>query len=153
MLSAVAARSGAYGDHIRVLIVDDSAEIAGLVSLWLEDEGCAVVTAGSGREAMDAVAVYRPDVVFLDLVLPGLDGFQVCDALRRQPLAPEVILMTGYSNPRYLRRGADLGVVTLLQKPLTRESVISALKMAIERCHHDPLSGLRTHFGLHPRRM
>lgn len=152
MLSAIAVRDDADGEHVRVLIVDDSPEMAGLLGMWLEDEGCAVVTAGSGREAMDAAAVYYPDVIFLDLVLPGIDGFQVCDALRRQRLAPEVILMTGYANPDYARRGADLGAVALLEKPLTREAVLAALKTALERCRRDPLGGLRSHFGMPPRR-
>lgn len=135
-----------------MLIVDDSAQMAGLMSLWLEDEGCAVITASSGREAIDAAAVYFPDVAFLDVVLPGMDGFHVCDALRRQRPAPEVILMTGYSNPDSARRGADLGVVALLEKPLTREAVLEAFKAAVERCRRDPLNGLRTHFGMPPRR-
>lgn len=151
MLTAIPGRSGAHGDHVRVLIVDDSAEMAGLLTAWLEDEGCTVVTAGSAREAVDAAAVYYPDVVFLDLILPGPDGFQVCDALRRQHLPPEVIMMTGYSNPEYARRGAELGVVALLQKPLTREGVVAALTTALERCRRDPLGGLRGHFGAHPR--
>jgi CheY-like chemotaxis protein len=151
LLSALAGPPGTRGEHVRVLIVDDSSEMAGLLTAWLEDEGCAVVTAGSGREALDAAAVYYPEVVFLDLILPGPDGFQVCNALRRQHLPPEVILMTGYSNPEYARRGAELGVVALLQKPLTREAVVAALTTALERCRRDPLGGLRAHFGAHPR--
>jgi CheY-like chemotaxis protein len=151
MLSALAGHSGRHGDHVRVLIVDDSPETARLLTAWLEDEGCAVFTAGSGSEALDAAAVYYPDVVFLDLILPGPDGFQVCNALRRQHLPPEMILMTGYSNPEYARRGAEMGVVALLQKPLTREAVVATLTTALDRCRRDPLSGLRAHFGAHPR--
>jgi CheY-like chemotaxis protein len=152
MLSTIGARHGTAGEQIRVLVVDDSSEMAGLLTAWLEDEGCVVVTAGNGREAMDAAAVYYPDVVFLDVILPGPDGYQVCEALRKQHLSPEVVLMTGYSNPEYARRGAELGVVALLQKPLTQEAVLAALTAALERCRRDPLSGLRGHFGAHPRR-
>ena len=151
MLSAIASPRGARGDQTRVLVVDDSAEMAELLAAWLEEEGCSVVTAGSGREAMEAAAVYYPDVVFVDVILPGLDGFHVCEALRRRHLSPEVILMTGYLNPEYPSRGAELGVVALLQKPLTREAVIAAFKTALERCRRDPLGGLRAHFGAHPR--
>jgi CheY-like chemotaxis protein len=134
----------------RVLIADDSPEMLGLMSAWLEDEGCIVVTAGSGREALDAAAVYYPDVVFLDLVLPPPDGFQVCEALK-QRLAPEVVLMTGMPNPDAARRAADLGVVALLMKPFAREAVTGALTTALDRCRRDPLGGLRSHFGAHPR--
>jgi CheY-like chemotaxis protein len=122
----------------------------GLMSAWLEDEGCVVVTAGSGSEALESAAAYYPDVAFLDLVLPPPDGFKVCEALKRR-LAPEVVLMTGMPNPRHAQRAAELGVVALLLKPFTREAVLGALSTALERCRRDPLSGLRTHFGALPR--
>jgi CheY-like chemotaxis protein len=150
-LSAIA--TGRYGESRsapRVLVADDSPEMLGLMSAWLEDEGCVVVTAGSGREALEAAAVYYPDVAFLDLVLPPPDGFQVCEALK-QRLAPEIILMTGLPQLAHARRAAELGVVALLNKPFTQEAVINALNMALERCRRDPLSGLRSHFGAHPR--
>ena len=122
----------------------------GLMSAWLEDEDCVVVTASSGAEALDAAAVYYPDVVFLDLVLPPPDGFAVCEALKSR-LSPEVVLMTGMPNATNAQRAAELGVVALLLKPFTREAVVAALTTALERCRRDPLSGLRTHFGSHPR--
>jgi CheY-like chemotaxis protein len=150
-LSAMATTG--YGDSRnapRVLVADDSPEMLGLMSAWLEDEGCVVVTAGSGREALEAAAVYYPDVAFVDLVLPPPDGFQVCEALK-QRLAPEIVLMTGMPSPQSAGRAAELGVVSLLIKPLTQESVVAALNIALERCRRDPLSGLRSHFGAHPR--
>ena len=51
----------------RVLVADDSPEMLGLLSAWLEDEGCLVIAVGSGREALDASVVYRPNVAFVDL--------------------------------------------------------------------------------------
>jgi CheY-like chemotaxis protein len=151
-LSAIAARHARADQPTvpRVLVADDSPEMLGLMAAWLEDEGCVVVTAGSGGEALDAAAVYYPDVAFLDLVLPPPDGFAVCEALRAR-LAPEVVLMTGMPSPTHARRASELGVVALLLKPFTREAVLGALATALERCRRDPLSGLRTHFGSHPR--
>ena len=130
----------------RVLVVDDSPEMVQLLAAWLEEEACEVVTALSGRQALDAAAEFYPDIVFLDVVLPPPDGFQVCEALK-QRLAPEVILMTGVANPLAARRGADLGVVALLQKPFTHEAAMAAFSTALERCRRDPLAGLRQHFG------
>src|SRR5919106_6247696 len=86
----------------RVLIADDSPEMLGLLAAWLEDEGCVVIAVGSGREALDASTTYRPDVAFIDLVLPPPDGFHVCDVLTRQS-GPTVVLMTGMSNPNIAR--------------------------------------------------
>ena len=151
-LSALATRgrSGTQSGAPRVLVADDSPEMLGLMAAWLEDADCVVVTAGSGGEALDAAEVYYPDVAFLDVVLPPPDGFAVCQALRSR-LSPEVVFMTGMSNPTYAPRAAELGVIALLLKPLTREAVLGALTTALERCRRDPLSGLRTHFGAHPR--
>jgi CheY-like chemotaxis protein len=151
-LSAIAA-SRAGTDLVRpprVLVADDSPEMLGLMAAWLEDEGCVVVTAGTGREALEAAGAYYPDVAFLDVVLPPPGGFEVCEALR-QRLSPEVVLMTGYSHPDYARRAAELGVVSLLIKPFDACAVAAALRAALERCRLDPLSGLRAHFGSLPR--
>ena len=152
MLTSLAGREGPRSKRgsIRILVVDDSDDLRGLISAWLEDEGYAVVTAGSGREALDAAAVYYPDIVILDLVIPPPDGFEVCAALRNH-LPPQIILMTGLSDPDHVRRALDLGVVALLRKPLTREAVVDSVTSAAERCGRDPLSKLRWHFGMHPR--
>ena len=114
-----------------VVVADDSPEMLGLLAAWLEDERCVVIAVASGREALDAVAVYRPDVVFLDVVIPPPDGFQVAERIARQA-GPSVVLMTGMSKPD-ARRAADVGAVRLLQKPFTRETVLDALAVAIER--------------------
>ena len=135
---------------VRILVVDDSDEMRGLIVVWLEDEGYAVVTAGSGREALDVAAGYYPDIVILDLVIPPPDGFEVCEALRTH-LAPQFILMTGLSDPDHMRRALDLGVVSLLRKPFTRETLVDAVATAAQRCRRDPLSKVRSHFGVHPR--
>jgi len=134
----------------RVMVVDDSDDMVHLMRMWLEEEGCEVFTALSGRDALDVAATYYPDVVFLDLIMPPPDGFRVCHELKTR-LAPEVILMTGVSNPEARRRAAELGVVALLEKPFTRESAMAAFTTAVERCRRDPLSRLRAHFGGGPR--
>lgn len=150
-LSAMAAQRGAdHGSAPRVLIADDSPEMLGLMSAWLEDEGCVVVPTASGREALDAASVYYPDVAFIDLVLPPPDGFAVAEALKAR-LAPEIVLMTGMPGRGQEHRAAELGAVALLRKPFTREDVTGALTTALDRCRRDPLAGLRTHFGAHPR--
>jgi CheY-like chemotaxis protein len=119
----------------RVLIADDSPEMLGLLAAWLEDEGCVVIAVGSGREALDAAVAYRPDVAFLDIVLPPPDGFQLCEMLtRRAGLA--VILMTGMSNPDPQRIG-ESGALLLLHKPFPRETVVDALALALAHSRRD----------------
>jgi CheY-like chemotaxis protein len=148
---ASVARSDPADEFVtRVLLVDDSPEMVRLLASWLEDQRCEIFTALTGRDALDLAATYYPDIVFLDLILPPPDGFRVCEKLKRR-LAPEVILMTGVSNPEAARQAADLGVVALLQKPFTQETAVSAYLAALERCRRDPLSRLRVHFGSLPR--
>jgi CheY-like chemotaxis protein len=137
-ISAMAERSAAPPGP-RVLIADDSSEMLGLLTAWLEDEGCLVIAVGTGREALDAAIAYKPDVAFLDLVLPPPDGFHLCEMLTRR-IGPAVVLMTGMSNPD-TRRVSEVGAVMLLRKPFTREAMIDALTLAMEQCRRDQASG------------
>jgi two-component system OmpR family response regulator len=118
---------------LRVLVADDSDELAGLVAMWLRDEGYSVATATSGRQALDVAAVHRPEVALLDVVMPPPDGIEVCEALQRGAPAPEVILMTGVSDPVRLQRAGDLCIAGLLRKPLTSESVLAAVAAAAKK--------------------
>ena len=138
-VSAIMERGASHSTPPRVLIADDSPEMLGLLSAWLEDEGCVVIAVGSGRDALDAALTYRPDVAFLDLVLPPPNGFVVAGMLARR-FGPAVVLMTGMSNPD-TARVAEVGAVLLLRKPFTRESVIDALTLALAQCGREEASG------------
>ena len=117
----------------RVLVAEDSPEMLSLLAAWLEDEGCVVLTAGSGREALEAAGTYHPDVAIVDVVLPPPDGFQVCESLIEQRGMP-VVLMTGMPDPD-ARRVRQAGAILLLQKPFTREVLIDALALALKGRH------------------
>ena len=115
---------------VRVLVVDDSDQLVSLIEMWLEDEGYTVVTATSGRGALEAAATHRPDIVLLDLVIPQPDGLAVCERLRQRPQPPLVILMTGVTDPARLRLVEESGAFLLLHKPLTQETVLDAVSRA-----------------------
>ena len=119
----------------RVLMADDSPEMLGLLTAWLEDEGCMVIAVGSGREALDASIAYRPHVAFVDVVLPPPDGFQLCQILTRR-IGLSVVLMTGMSNPD-IERVIEAGAIMLLQKPFDREAVIDALTLALAQARRE----------------
>jgi CheY-like chemotaxis protein len=114
----------------RVLVVDDSDQLVSLIEMWLEDEGYDVVTAASGREALESAAACRPDIVLLDLVIPAPDGLVVCERLRQQAHPPVIVLMTGVTEPARLRRADECGTFLLLQKPLTQQTVLDAMSRA-----------------------
>jgi CheY-like chemotaxis protein len=124
---------GSMRAPLKVLIVDDSFELLGLVSAWLEDEGFVVFTATSGMQALDIAQSHQPDVVLLDVVIPPPDGFAVCESLQQRPHPPEIILMTGHADPMRLRRVDDLGGLVLLRKPLTNEVLVEAVRRAARR--------------------
>ena len=129
---------------VRVLVADDSDLLVGLIASWLEDEGYAVVVATTGRQALDAAALHRPDVVLLDLIMPQLDGFEVCNKLKSLPQPPEIVLMTGVSDPDHLHRAMDLCAGSLLRKPLESETVVAAVASAARR-HQHPRRGVTHH--------
>jgi DNA-binding response OmpR family regulator len=118
---------------VQVLVADDSDQMVGLIAAWLEDDGYAVVTATTGRQALDAAAVHHPDVVLLDLIMPPPNGFEVCSRLRSLRPPPEIILMTGISDAAHLDRVTDLGAVTLLRKPFEAATVVAAVASAVRK--------------------
>jgi DNA-binding NarL/FixJ family response regulator len=88
-----------------VLIVDDHADFREAASLLLETEGFTVVgTASDGDEAMTAAGRLRPEVVLLDIRLPGLDGFEVADVLARGPEPPAIVLISSREAAAYGQR-------------------------------------------------
>lgn len=117
----------------RVLVVDDSDQLVGLIVAWLEDEGYQVATATTGSRALAAADAETPDVVLLDLILPPPDGFALCARLQRGPRPPAVIVMTGLSDQSRLRQIDGLGAFAVLQKPLTQEVVLDAVSRARRR--------------------
>jgi CheY-like chemotaxis protein len=114
---------------VRVLVVDDSDQLLALIEMWLDDEGYDVVTATSGRAALEAAATYRPEIALIDVVIPQPDGLAVSERLRRQPQPPTVILMTGVPDAARLRSAED-GAFLLLRKPLTQQTVLDAVSRA-----------------------
>jgi CheY-like chemotaxis protein len=117
----------------KVLVVDDSDELLGLIGAWLQDEGYILFTATSGVEALDIAQSHEPDIVLLDVVIPPPDGFAVCEALQLRQRPPEIILMTGTSDPSRLRRVDELGGLVMLRKPLTSEVLLDTVRQAAAR--------------------
>lgn len=102
----------------RVLVVDDNADIANLTALLLESHGCEVATALDGPSALAQAAAVWPDVVFLDLNLPGMDGFEIARRLRAQqgerPL--KIVVLSGYVDQGTHDRAAESGVDAVMEK-------------------------------------
>lgn len=111
----------------KVLIVDDEKAVISVVRRFLErvDRPFQVEVAMDGFEAGQLVASFRPNVIFLDLRLPGLDGFEVCRRIKENPETSgiNIIAMTGYYEGAAAERVKSLGAAMLLQKPFTPDDL------------------------------
>jgi two-component system nitrogen regulation response regulator NtrX len=118
------------GEHI--LIVDDEPGIQGTLRAVLEDEGYRVTTAGAGDAAVRAVTDEAPDVVFLDIWMPGMDGLETLAELRRvRPEAP-VIMISGHGTIETAVKATRLGAYDFIEKPLSLEKTLVSVTRALE---------------------
>lgn len=122
--TAPAATAAAAVDR-RILVVDDNADAARMLAALLRARGHHVETAGSGAAALETASVFRPDVVLLDIGLPGMDGYEVARRLREQPEARTAFLvaLTGYGRPEDRRRSTEAGFDAHLVKPVDLASL------------------------------
>ncbi|MBB6733517.1 response regulator [Cohnella zeiphila] len=122
---------------IKVLAVDDEASIAGAVAYALRREGFAVETAGDGQEALDRVKTFKPDVMVLDVMLPRLNGYEVCRRLEGQD-RPAVLLLTVKNDIVDKVLGLELGADDYMTKPFDMRELIARVKALARRRAPDP---------------
>jgi two-component system CheB/CheR fusion protein len=105
---------------VRVLVVEDNVDAAESLATLLRMWGHDVHMVHDGRDAIDAARIYEPEVVLLDIGLPGLDGYQVADRLRRDVGLDRALLvaMTGYGQPEDRRRSREAGIQHHFVKPV-----------------------------------
>lgn len=115
-----------------VLVVDDEANIADLVELYLARDGYHVVKAGSGRAALDAVGEHRPRLVVLDVGLPDIDGLEVCRRLRTTESVP-VIFLTARDSEVDRVLGLELGADDYVTKPFSPAELVARVKAVLRR--------------------
>ncbi|MGZ5198540.1 MAG: ATP-binding protein [Telluria sp.] len=113
------------GAALRVLILDDNADAAQTFGSLLEMAGHSVALAHTGQEAIDLAPGFRPDIAFLDIGLPDMDGYQVARTLRRMPALAhtQLVALTGWGAPRDRQQSRDAGFDQHLTKPVTLEAL------------------------------
>src|SRR2546422_981304 len=102
---------------MRVLVVEDEPKMAGLIARGLRREAMAVDLAERGEQALELAAATRYDVIVLDVLLPGIDGFETCRRLRDRGDSPPVLMLTARGELADRVRGLDLGADDYLLKP------------------------------------
>ena len=122
----------AHPTHARVLVVDDDPLLVRLVRTHLEKAGYKVLTAQDGEQALDVAAAELPDLVVLDLMLPKLDGFEVCRRIREFSLVP-VVMLTARGEPVDRLRGFEMGADDYLPKPFVPAELLARVKAVLRR--------------------
>jgi two-component system phosphate regulon response regulator PhoB len=127
----------------RILVVEDERDIAALVAFHLMKEGYRVRTAESGQEALEAAAVERPDLVLLDLMLPGFSGYQVLQELRRRPDLAEVpvVVLTARRDEADRVMGLELGADDYVTKPFSPRELVLRVAAVLRRAQSPALAG------------
>ncbi len=117
-----------------VLCVDDERDILDLLTYHLTRAGCRILTASSGREALATIRVDRPHLVLLDLMLPDIDGFGVCEILRDDPAtaALPIVILSAWSSPESQRLGTEFGVLDFVRKPFNPHNLVDRLAALME---------------------
>jgi two-component system OmpR family response regulator len=124
----------ADGDRIpKVLVVDDEPNIRELVEVALKFHGCAVAVSASGKDALHQTESYEPDLIILDVMLPDMDGFEVCRALRTDGNDVPVIFLTARDTTSDTIRGLTLGGDDYVTKPFSVEALVARVRAVLRR--------------------
>jgi len=123
-----------------ILVVDDERDIRDLVSYHLTRSGFMVVTAADGERALEVVRETVPDLIVLDLMLPGMDGLDVCRLLRRDPRTSHVpvVMLTARDDETDVVTGLELGANDYVAKPFSPRILVARVRAALRSAHRTP---------------
>lgn len=120
-------------DNQRILVVDDEPNIVHLARLYLERDGYQVIVVGDGQKALESISSSKPDLVVLDVMLPSVDGFEVCRRLRAQNNTVPIIMVTARDDDIDKILGLELGADDYLTKPFNPRELVARVKAVLRR--------------------
>ena len=115
-----------------VLVADDEKNIVQLARMYLQAEGFTVETAANGREALEKVRTAKPDLLVLDLMMPEVDGWEVCRRLRKESDLP-IIMLTARGDDVDKIVGLELGADDYMTKPFNARELVARVKAVLRR--------------------
>jgi twitching motility two-component system response regulator PilG len=120
---------------LKVMVIDDSKTIRRTAETLLKKEGCDVVTATDGFEALAKIADHHPQIIFVDIMMPRLDGYQTCALIKNNQMfrSTPVIMLSSKDGLFDKAKGRIVGSEQYLTKPFTREELLSAIRRYVER--------------------
>lgn len=119
-------------EKTKILIVDDEKHIAELIALYLTKEGFETREVYDGRKAMDEFYSFKPELVLLDLMLPGVDGYQICTTIRKNSDVP-IIMLTARSDTFDKVLGLEMGADDYIVKPFEPKEMVARVKAVLRR--------------------
>ncbi len=118
--------------NARILVVDDDTALAEMIGIVLQGEGFDTVVCGDGAQALDMFRAEQPDLVLLDLMLPGLDGIEVCRLIRAESGVP-VVMLTAKSDTLDVVTGLEAGADDYIPKPFKPKELVARVKARLRR--------------------
>lgn len=117
-----------------ILVVDDNPTNLGVIFNVLDESGLEVLVAQDGESALQKIEYITPDLILLDIMMPGIDGFETCYRLKSNPSTSEIpiIFMTALSNTEQKVKGLSLGAVDYITKPFQKEEVLARIKVHLD---------------------
>jgi len=118
-----------------ILIVDDEPNIVVPIQFLMEQEGYRVMIAERGEDALDLIYQYKPDLVLLDIMLPGIDGYEVCEVVRLNPnfRKVKIIFLTAKGREEEIAKGLALGADAYITKPFSNTELVAKVKELLEK--------------------
>jgi len=121
----------------KILVIDDEPSIINLISAYLKPEGYEVYTASDGTSGLKAARAYKPDLILLDIMLPGMDGLEILARLRRESNV-YVILLTARTEETDKIVGLSVGADDYVTKPFSPRELVARIKAALRRLNVSP---------------
>ncbi len=120
---------------LKVLVIDDSKTIRRTAETLLSKEGCEVVTAVDGFEALSKIADHKPDIIFVDIMMPRLDGYQTCALIKKNARFHQtpVIMLSSKDGLFDRARGRIVGSEQYLTKPFTKDELVGAIHRHVRK--------------------
>ena len=122
-----------------ILIVEDEPGVALAIQFLMEQQGHRVLVAERGEDALELVYKYKPDLILLDIMLPGISGWEVCEIIRLNPAYRniKVIFLTARGNEAEIARGLALGADAYITKPFSNDQLVATVNRLLEKAFEE----------------
>jgi DNA-binding response OmpR family regulator len=122
-----------------ILIVDDEPSVVAPIQFLMQQQGYKVMVAERGEDALDLIYQYKPDLVLLDIMLPGIDGYEVCEIIRLNPDFRDVkiIFLTAKGRESEIAKGLALGADAYISKPFSNTTLVARVKELLEKTYEE----------------